>query len=438
MNGLTFTVRWSTAAAEDPALSTRGAVTLFLEDQVVWGPFEWTWVDFLEHLARVWPRLLWQPMPLNLQPDSVGAAPALVREALTRLDPDELEAAEAEGYSFLEAHDLAHGIAGARLPSVWLVVEGGRVAVATDGAFRWLPISESLGAVERWAEEIVARLRGSRHPRSIAAVQAWAERHQSIEDAAALYTGWDLEELAQLGRSVSPGVRVERSVVLALARAVRGVMPPSELKLVLDQVRSTARGRTRAVLPVFDASTDGPPFEQGFELAGRVRAGLDLVGRVEPESLLKRWGVRVLSARLPLSRNIDALAVWEGGAASVVVNAEGQHARWPSGRRATLAHEVCHLLFDAHHALPVAEALGGRMPRDLEQRARAFAAELLLPRSVVAAQFDGDALATVRRAAIRYGVSKELAAWQLRNSGVELEDAQRTALKGLVSRPQQF
>lgn len=122
----------------------------------------------------------------------------------------------------------------------------------------------------------------------------------------------------------------------------------------------------------------------------------------------------------------------------MVVNAEGQHARWPSGRRATLAHEVCHLLFDAHHALPVAEALGGRMPRDLEQRARAFAAELLLPRSVVAAQFDGDALATVRRAAIRYGVSKELAAWQLRNSGVELEDAQRTALKGLVSRPQQF
>jgi Zn-dependent peptidase ImmA (M78 family) len=96
------------------------------------------------------------------------------------------------------------------------------------------------------------------------------------------------------------------------------------------------------------------------------------------------------------------------------------------------------VLFDSGGAFKLVEALGGRRPRDLEQRARAFAAELSLPRGLIAGQYDGDALATVRRAAHRFGVSKELAAWQLRNSGVELDAVQRKALKGLVSRPQQF
>jgi Zn-dependent peptidase ImmA (M78 family) len=213
-------------------------------------------------------------------------------------------------------------------------------------------------------------------------------------------------------------------------------MPARELKLVLDQTRRPARSPARP--PRFVDGVEGAPFEQGFALAAQVRAQLGLDGPVDPEALLKRWGVRVFTADLRLSRNIDALAMWKGSSAWVVVNGAGHHAQSRVGRRATLAHEICHVLFDSGGALPLVEALGGRMPRDLEQRARAFAAELLLPRGLIADQYDGDALATVRRAANRFGVSKELAAWQLRNSGVELDAVQRKALKGLVSRPQQF
>ena len=48
--------------------------------------------------------------------------------------------------------------------------------------------------------------------------------------------------------------------------------------------------------------------------------------------------------------------------------------------RATFAHEIAHLLLDRTTALPLAEVLGGRPVGNTEERARAFAAQLLLPK----------------------------------------------------------
>jgi Zn-dependent peptidase ImmA (M78 family) len=51
----------------------------------------------------------------------------------------------------------------------------------------------------------------------------------------------------------------------------------------------------------------------------------------------------------------------------------------PSGIRFTLAHELCHLLFDREKARPIVHASTPWAERAVEQRANAFAAMLLMP-----------------------------------------------------------
>ena len=55
----------------------------------------------------------------------------------------------------------------------------------------------------------------------------------------------------------------------------------------------------------------------------------------------------------------------------------------PQGRRFTLAHELCHLLFDRDVGQRLAVASGPWAPRDIEKRANAFAAMLLMPWGLV-------------------------------------------------------
>ena len=91
-------------------------------------------------------------------------------------------------------------------------------------------------------------------------------------------------------------------------------------------------------------------------------------------------------------------------------------------------------------ALPLAEVMGGRAVGTTEERARAFAAQLLLPKEEA-----GGALAdstdpgrTVRSLQRRYGVSQEIVAWQARNSDIQLSAKVHDVLRQFVSRPWRF
>ncbi len=65
----------------------------------------------------------------------------------------------------------------------------------------------------------------------------------------------------------------------------------------------------------------------------------------------------------------------------IAVNLACDDARGPSGRRITLAHELCHLLFDRSRLRSFARFEGGAADSDrlMEMRANAFAVELLAP-----------------------------------------------------------
>lgn len=98
----------------------------------------------------------------------------------------------------------------------------------------------------------------------------------------------------------------------------------------------------------------------------------------------------------PAPRAAEALRLWS--------------ARRPS-------HEIMHVLVDRRGELPAAEVFGGATPAHLEQRARAFAAELLLPREIAAAEVArSEGLEeTAKELRERYGVSQEVVGWQLHN-----------------------
>jgi Zn-dependent peptidase ImmA (M78 family) len=98
--------------------------------------------------------------------------------------------------------------------------------------------------------------------------------------------------------------------------------------------------------------------------------------------------VHVLVDRFRATR-IQAVTVkQEPGAAAVILNQANEGFKNPLRRRVDLAHELGHVLFDElHHGIRVAVDLGIELNRSPtasghppeEQRANAFAAELLIP-----------------------------------------------------------
>ena len=128
---------------------------------------------------------------------------------------------------------------------------------------------------------------------------------------------------------------------------------------------------------VASALQSAAPYVQGYELALWLRDELHLSdGPVDPASLLTQWNVAD-GELSPLPEQLDAIAFWgDNHGPGVLTNPDGLYAQSPAGLKATLAHELAHLILDRKDALPAAEVLGGSTPHHVEQRARAFAAEL--------------------------------------------------------------
>jgi Zn-dependent peptidase ImmA (M78 family) len=144
--------------------------------------------------------------------------------------------------------------------------------------------------------------------------------------------------------------------------------------------------------------------------------------------LLDRFGVdvRVIDFGIP---SLDAIAVWGSKhGPAVLLNRNSHRVRghfisiWRHGAiRVTAAHELCHLLLDSGHALSAVDILGGRMPVRIEQRAKAFAAEFLLPSGEAASVWrdagtpiDLDEIhKIIRTLCKKYGGTASVAAWQL-------------------------
>lgn len=173
------------------------------------------------------------------------------------------------------------------------------------------------------------------------------------------------------------------------------------------------------------SGSDDLPWQQGYALAEELQNDLEgcVEGeRVDVEAILERLGVNVAEASLS-DESIRGVAIAGPRHQSGIVWNRTNHFNADSrGRRFTLAHELCHLLFDRSAGQRLAVASGPWAPPSLEQRANAFAAMLLMPtetvRTVVARM--NEPIATrqgVANVAQRLEAGFSATLWHLRNLG---------------------
>ncbi len=129
------------------------------------------------------------------------------------------------------------------------------------------------------------------------------------------------------------------------------------------------------------------PYESGYRLAALVREKL---GRSEHEPFdveaeVPHLGIGVSDVRLTDNLILGACVGSPAYIPMIVLNPLCPDASGPSGCRITLAHELCHLLFDRSRMLSLARFEGGGAISDrlVEMRANAFAVELLVPMSTL-------------------------------------------------------
>lgn len=462
MSGLEFRIR---DIEEDGAtLVTSMMLTVYVDDFAVWpvhgdddAALDIQIDDLLSHLTEFWkPLLLRQTYPLGLNPARPSELTYQARRRWAE-KPEEQAAAEDEILErFAECHDLSRCFAGYfDLPSLWLIRRGEQFIVEGPGGASTIPFAAACEGLSCIGDTIAKRLEGAAE-RWSDLVTAWREREAGESlNLLRWSTSLDLDVAASLAKEglLRPPETLAEAAndndELRLAARMASALPLDQIRNVLELVRAFPSVDAPALTELakvtrayFDADlSDLRPFEQGEGLAQfvRERLGIGRSQRVDIFALLERLGI-VLRVQSVEPRDLDALAVSgpsHGPAIllnSAAVQLKPNEALQMNGRaRVTMAHEFCHFLVDAHHALSAVDVLGGLMPLIVEQRARAFGAAFLLP-SQAAADVWQELGALRSRQGLqrtldalceRFDVAYSVAAWKLehgaRITGADLE-----------------
>ena len=461
--GLHFVIQWPAVQNTDTAAdATRGVLLAYVGTRLVWGEAQteadqgliWTWVELLEHLSSLWSRIEWEeadPFYLNCSPDR------LRMEAERRWEQVSASIREREEelmWGYEDTHDLASGLSGIWPPALWIQREGNLVLVVGNGQKVLQPAAEVYGTLNSLGESIADRLRGINDARARAARTQWSHKHKvTFEDLISVSTGIPKESISELGsRNVKTAWELKDDFapneLMAAARMIGSALPLADLGKVLASIRKLPRRNS----DLFDEwyskleitgedFAQKAPWLQGDDVASQFRTILNNQDNpIDPEDILREANIPIRNIILPTDQ-LDAICCWgpQHGPA-VLVNSKGKHAQHIRGRRSSLAHEICHLLIDRDGGLPLGEVLGGRVPGHLEARANRFASELLLPRRVAGNAFlesDNDQK-TLDHLCRKYGVSKEIVAWQTYNSEICKVVKTLHFLRAFVSRPQDF
>jgi Zn-dependent peptidase ImmA (M78 family) len=207
---------------------------------------------------------------------------------------------------------------------------------------------------------------------SSAATRDWLKQYQ--------FTDSDARELAETGVSSHP--------IVGLLRSGQGsslATPDYETAFKVlkrsgpnsyEAILAMAKGLDKRINP-------REPWGSGYELAKQVRRRLGIApsAKLDVETWAHELGVDVQEAVFQDERILGVCVGTPAHMPLVVLNRSCADANGPSGRRMTLSHELCHLLFDRGAYRHLARFEGARAVGDrlIEMRANAFAIELLVP-----------------------------------------------------------
>ena len=194
--------------------------------------------------------------------------------------------------------------------------------------------------------------------------------------------------------------------------------------------------------------TEDRPHTQGYDLARdwRELCGLNEDVVLDMQEHLEWLGVNVQEAQLS-DPNTSGVALLLADRAPLILlnrtcvkHTDSEGHVYPSGRRFTLAHELCHLLVDRSVGADLALVSGPWAPKAIERRANAFAAALLMPDAIILRAYaahgahpsDGSVEALLA-AAKTLDVSPDALSYHLHNCGF-IRFAEREALRAQLVR----
>ena len=132
----------------------------------------------------------------------------------------------------------------------------------------------------------------------------------------------------------------------------------------------------------------GVPYQDGCLFAEELLEdiGTSTSDFVDVRAMCSRLGIDIQEATLETDSIRGVAVAGDGFSPRIAVNGRHHFNRNEFGKRFTIAHELCHVLFDRTRARRVAHASSGPWAAPgIEQRANAFAAYLLMPRTLVLA-----------------------------------------------------
>ncbi|GAB4206848.1 MAG: hypothetical protein OHK0013_23880 [Sandaracinaceae bacterium] len=403
-------------------------VTAHSDGQESHDAIHWYLLPWLEWLADHWDPLFHEEkLPCRVAGDTAAAS-----LAATAFPPERAPSGwEAEWQAWWKRHAMQSARAGGPFPDVvlrrfrdqlevsWRSVAPAGVPedqrfLATDGSFR-VDVEAAARVLHEVSGEVVAELarRLPGEPRletlrsRFASLGSARRRHERLSWLAGLGSRFD-EVMAAIRDhvpSAAPLFEPEGTDTLVLSGSCHGTLlfgSVSPSVAIADVIR-IAEHMTRAWAPDTETALDalaramplagrydvGP---QGDDLASDAREALGLAEDAVPDeldALLSRWGIAVTDVELsdPSLRGVSFAG--QGLCPTVLVNTRAHAAHFAPDtarrrRRFTLAHELCHLLYDRDRGAPLAIASGPWAPSDVERRANAFAAGFLMPASAVA------------------------------------------------------
>ena len=227
------------------------------------------------------------------------------------------------------------------------------------------------------------------------------------------------------------------SPAVAMYGGVSPHLNTNDIETLRDRLIAATGGQDAPIVAkLVEARGDAPlgvPHKDGYAFAEDLLEDLALPAGefVDVHQICSNLGIEVL--KLPLNTDSIRGVAMAGTdfSPTILINETSTFNRTEPGQRFTIAHELCHVLFDRSRARRIAHVSGQWASPAVERRANAFAAYLLMPRDLLASAFrdmDLSNATSVRELSARLRVNASALAEHLYNLGF-VDEVQRESLR---------